>query len=169
MLYFRTFNFKTNNLNEPKTRIEEDTILTLDPDSGKVLSSWGKGMFYMPHGLTIDADGNTYVTDVGLHQVMRVGRQNDKSFNFSMKVPLNMFILCLVFFSNIRNYFDSFQLDRRNQISFWELLLNRGMMKNIFVSLLTLLYPKKLVTSLLLTDIAILEYSNSPLTEDLIK
>ena len=88
LLYFRTFNFKTNNLNEPKTRIEEDTILTLDPDSGKVLSSWGKGMFYMPHGLTIDADGNTYVTDVGLHQVMRVGRQNDKSFNFSMKVYL---------------------------------------------------------------------------------
>ena len=27
----------------------------------------------MPHGLTIDGDGNTYVTDVGLHQVMRVG------------------------------------------------------------------------------------------------
>ena len=73
LLCFRTFNFKTNNLNEPKTRIDEDTILTLDPDSGKVLSSWGKGMFYMPHGLTIDADGNTYVTDVGLHQVMRVG------------------------------------------------------------------------------------------------
>ena len=86
-MYFRTFNFKTNNLNEPKTRIDEDTILTLDPDSGKVLSSWGKGMFYMPHGLTIDADGNTYVTDVGLHQVMRVGRLNDKCFNFFMKVP----------------------------------------------------------------------------------
>lgn len=66
-----SFNFKTNNLNEPRTAIDEDTILTLDPDSGKVLSSWGKGMFYMPHGLTIDADGNTYVTDVGLHQVMR--------------------------------------------------------------------------------------------------
>lgn len=66
-----SFNFKTNNLNEPRTAIDEDTILTLDPDSGKVLSSWGKGMFYMPHGLTIDVDGNTYVTDVGLHQVMR--------------------------------------------------------------------------------------------------
>jgi len=67
----KSFNFVTNNLNEPRTRIEEDTILTLHPDTGKVLSSWGKGKFYMPHGLTIDSEGNTYVTDVGLHQVMR--------------------------------------------------------------------------------------------------
>lgn len=66
-----SFNFKTNNLAEPRTRIEEDTIVTLDADDGNVLSSWGKGMFYMPHGLTIDGEGNTYVTDVGLHQVMR--------------------------------------------------------------------------------------------------
>ena len=70
----RSFNFVTNNLNEPRTRIEEDTILTLHPDTGKVLSSWGKGKFYMPHGLTIDSEGNTYVTDVGLHQVMRVSK-----------------------------------------------------------------------------------------------
>ncbi len=31
----------------------------------------GAGMFHMPHGIAIDAAGNTYVTDVGLHQVMR--------------------------------------------------------------------------------------------------
>ena len=75
LLYLRrSFNFVTNNLNEPRTRIEEDTILTLHPDTGKVLSSWGKGKFYMPHGLTIDSEGNTYVTDVGLHQVMRVSK-----------------------------------------------------------------------------------------------
>lgn len=66
-----SFDMKTNNLAEPRTRIDEDTILTLGPDDGKVVSSWGKGMFYMPHGITIDADGNTYVTDVGLHQVMK--------------------------------------------------------------------------------------------------
>ena len=73
-MYWSTFNLKTNNLNEPQAAIDEDTILTLDPDNGKVLSSWGKGMFYMPHGLTIDSEGNTYVTDVGLHQVMRVSK-----------------------------------------------------------------------------------------------
>lgn len=67
----RSFELTTNNLAKPRTRIDEDTILTLDPDTGNIISSFGKDMFYMPHGITIDADGNTYVTDVGLHQVMR--------------------------------------------------------------------------------------------------
>ena len=54
------------------TLIGEDTIVTLDADSGKPLSSFGKDLFLMPHGLTVDNEGNIYVTDVGLHQVMRV-------------------------------------------------------------------------------------------------
>jgi len=33
-------------------------------------------MFYMPHGLTIDAHGNSWVTDVGSHQVHKL----DKDF-----------------------------------------------------------------------------------------
>jgi peptidylamidoglycolate lyase len=53
------------------TLIGEDTIVTLDADSGKPLSSFGKDLFLMPHGLTVDNEGNIYVTDVGLHQVMR--------------------------------------------------------------------------------------------------
>merc|ERR1711862_617465 len=28
-------------------------------------------LFYMPHGLDIDGEGNIWVTDVGLHQVMK--------------------------------------------------------------------------------------------------
>jgi peptidylamidoglycolate lyase len=54
-----------------RTPIAQDTISTLDPDSGALKSSWGANMFHMPHGLTIDQAGNTYVTDVGMHQVMR--------------------------------------------------------------------------------------------------
>ena len=54
------------------TLIGEDTIVTLDADSGKPVSSFGKDLFLMPHGLTVDNEGNIYVTDVGLHQVMRV-------------------------------------------------------------------------------------------------
>jgi len=53
------------------TLIGEDVIVTLDPDSGKPLKAFGKDIFLMPHGLTIDGEGNHYVTDVGLHQVMR--------------------------------------------------------------------------------------------------
>lgn len=51
--------------------IEKETVLVLDQDTGVVKKKWGAGRFYMPHGLTVDDDGNTWVTDVGLHQVMK--------------------------------------------------------------------------------------------------
>ncbi|XP_035221503.1 peptidyl-alpha-hydroxyglycine alpha-amidating lyase 2-like [Stegodyphus dumicola] len=51
--------------------IQNDTIVVVDPNNGKVLYSWGAGRFYMPHGLTVDKHGNTWVTDVGLHQVFK--------------------------------------------------------------------------------------------------
>lgn len=37
-------------------------ILEFDP-SGKLLTSFGAGMFVFPHGLTVDKDGNVWVTD----------------------------------------------------------------------------------------------------------
>jgi streptogramin lyase len=37
-------------------------ILEFDP-SGKLLKSFGEGMFVFPHGLTVDKDGNIWVTD----------------------------------------------------------------------------------------------------------
>jgi DNA-binding beta-propeller fold protein YncE len=40
----------------------EDPILEFDP-SGKLLKSFGSGMFSSPHGLTVDNDGNIWVTD----------------------------------------------------------------------------------------------------------
>ncbi|XP_050539465.1 peptidyl-alpha-hydroxyglycine alpha-amidating lyase 2-like [Daktulosphaira vitifoliae] len=51
--------------------ILSNTIVTLDPKSGDVLSSWGAGFFYMPHGITIDHQGNVWVTDVAMHQVFK--------------------------------------------------------------------------------------------------
>jgi len=38
-------------------------ILKMDPESGKVLASFGAGMFESLHGFTLDPDGNLYVTD----------------------------------------------------------------------------------------------------------
>lgn len=49
-----------------------DTVLTLDKTTGEVISSWGKDMFYMPHGITIDHHSNTWITDVAMHQVFKV-------------------------------------------------------------------------------------------------
>lgn len=51
--------------------IDVDTILKLDAANGKVLNSWGASLFYFPHGMTIDHNGNIWVTDVALHQVFK--------------------------------------------------------------------------------------------------
>ncbi len=42
----------------------EAPILKYDA-SGKLLRSWGEGMFVFPHGATVDRDGNLWVTDAG--------------------------------------------------------------------------------------------------------
>jgi DNA-binding beta-propeller fold protein YncE len=42
----------------------EAPILKYDA-SGKLLKSWGEGMFNFPHGATVDRSGNLWVTDAG--------------------------------------------------------------------------------------------------------
>ncbi|XP_063468904.1 peptidyl-glycine alpha-amidating monooxygenase isoform X16 [Symphalangus syndactylus] len=56
--------------------IEEATILVIDPNNAAVLQSSGKNLFYLPHGLSIDKDGNYWVTDVALHQVFKLDPNN---------------------------------------------------------------------------------------------
>ncbi|XP_062455061.1 peptidyl-glycine alpha-amidating monooxygenase isoform X3 [Rhea pennata] len=53
--------------------IEQDTILVLNPSNAQLLHSTGKNLFYLPHGLSIDKNGNYWVTDVALHQVFKLG------------------------------------------------------------------------------------------------
>jgi peptidylamidoglycolate lyase len=55
--------------------IAENTVLVLDARKGKVIAEWGAGIFVMPHSLTIDRDDNIWVTDVGLHQVLKFDHQ----------------------------------------------------------------------------------------------
>ena len=52
--------------------ITDDTILILNSHTGEIESAWGKSMFYMPHGMTIDVHGNYWITDVAMHQVFKV-------------------------------------------------------------------------------------------------
>lgn len=56
--------------------IHQNTIVAFDRFSGDVAYEWGKDMFFMPHGLLIDQEGNTWITDVALHQVMKFGPRN---------------------------------------------------------------------------------------------
>jgi peptidylamidoglycolate lyase len=55
----------------PTEPIDKPTISVIDGASGKLLNSWGAGLFNMPHGLTVDHEDNLWLTDVGLHQVFK--------------------------------------------------------------------------------------------------
>ena len=55
----------------PKEKINEDTFVEIDKVTGKIIKSWGSNLFIMPHGLEIDREDNIWITDVGLHQVIK--------------------------------------------------------------------------------------------------
>ena len=62
MRFFINSLFGTDNKLKEKKVIDEDTILVLDPDTGDVVESFGKGLFYVPHGITVDNQGNIGVS-----------------------------------------------------------------------------------------------------------
>jgi peptidylamidoglycolate lyase len=45
------------------------TVTIFDGQTGRILSEWGANTFAMPHGLTVDARGHVWLTDVALQQV----------------------------------------------------------------------------------------------------
>jgi peptidylamidoglycolate lyase len=51
--------------------IASPVILCFDGNTGKLVESWGAGIFLMPHGLRVDDHDNVWVTDIELHQVMK--------------------------------------------------------------------------------------------------
>jgi hypothetical protein len=54
----------------PKEPIAEPTVFKFSPE-GKLLAQWGAGVFVMPHGISIDAQGKVWITDVAREQVFR--------------------------------------------------------------------------------------------------
>ncbi|CAG9540361.1 unnamed protein product [Cercopithifilaria johnstoni] len=73
---------KYNKFDENLGPIKNATIYMIDPHSGTVIKEFGKDIFYMPHGLTVDSNDNIWVTDVGSHQVFKY----DKNFKLLMKL-----------------------------------------------------------------------------------
>lgn len=55
----------------PLDSIKAATIAVFDARSGRFLREWGANTFAMPHGLTVDAKGNIWTTDVALQQVFK--------------------------------------------------------------------------------------------------
>jgi hypothetical protein len=54
----------------PEAPVADPTVFKFAPD-GTLLAQWGAGSFIMPHGLSIDADGKVWITDVAHEQVFR--------------------------------------------------------------------------------------------------
>jgi peptidylamidoglycolate lyase len=55
----------------PTEPIAKPTVSVIDAQTGKLITSWGAGLFIMPHGLTIDHEDNVWLTDVALQQVFK--------------------------------------------------------------------------------------------------
>ena len=50
--------------------ISTPTVLKLSGD-GTLQETWGAGIFYLPHSVTLDESGGLWFTDVALHQVLK--------------------------------------------------------------------------------------------------
>lgn len=53
-----------------ETPIDRPAVLVLDPSNGEVVSAWGADRFLVPHSIAFDEQGNAWLTDTGLHQVL---------------------------------------------------------------------------------------------------
>lgn len=66
--------FNENDIYKPNKDlpITEETVVTIDPKRKTVVRAWGRDIFFMPHGLSLDLEGkNLWLTDVALHQVFK--------------------------------------------------------------------------------------------------
>ncbi|CAG0880329.1 unnamed protein product [Cyprideis torosa] len=76
---FNLLNHRLTSAEKRKGLIQTDTVVRVTADTGQVLSSWGKDLFRLPHGLTVAPDDSIFVTDVGLHQVMKFDKGSEIS------------------------------------------------------------------------------------------
>ncbi|KAM9735351.1 peptidyl-glycine alpha-amidating monooxygenase B isoform 2-T2 [Menidia menidia] len=67
-----TFNNQAQYQQRSLGSIQQSTILVVEPVKGRILKASGRNMFYLPHGITTDKENNYWVTDVALHQVLKV-------------------------------------------------------------------------------------------------
>lgn len=56
----------------PTDAIAGPTIAVFDSRTGKFLREIAAGVFAMPHGLSVDPEGNLWATDVALHQIIKL-------------------------------------------------------------------------------------------------
>lgn len=64
---------------QEKNRPIKANCIVVYNSAGQVIRQFGKDMFFMPHGISVDDKLNVWVTDVGLHQVMRFPPNSDQT------------------------------------------------------------------------------------------
>ena len=60
-----------------------DPLLVLDR-AGKILRSWGKGLYKIPHSIRIDPQGNVWTVDSGSSMVLKFSPQGEKLMEISV-------------------------------------------------------------------------------------
>jgi peptidylamidoglycolate lyase len=60
-------------------------IMCFEGATGKLVASWGDGMFRTPHGLAVDVKDNVWVTDVGHHQVFKFSHDGELLMTLGVK------------------------------------------------------------------------------------
>lgn len=56
---------------------DADPVIAIDPRDGKVLRSWGKGLYEIPHSVRVDPQGNVWTVDAAsskVHQFTSAGK-----------------------------------------------------------------------------------------------
>lgn len=71
--------FDQYNVFQQKNRPIKANCIVVYNSAGQVIRQFGKDMFFMPHGISVDDKLNVWVTDVGLHQVMRFPPNSDQA------------------------------------------------------------------------------------------
>ncbi|MCM5663182.1 peptidyl-alpha-hydroxyglycine alpha-amidating lyase family protein [Galbibacter mesophilus] len=61
-------------------KIQVNTLLKINAETGEVIKEWGANLFCWPHGLTVDKDDNIWITDVLLHQVFKFDAEGNLLF-----------------------------------------------------------------------------------------
>ncbi|XP_037121687.1 peptidyl-glycine alpha-amidating monooxygenase isoform X1 [Syngnathus acus] len=64
--------------------IQQSTILVVNRENGNILKASGRNIFYLPHGITTDKDNNYWVTDVALHQVLKMSSDGSDTILLSL-------------------------------------------------------------------------------------
>jgi DNA-binding beta-propeller fold protein YncE len=59
------------------TSPDGDPVVVLDPQ-GRMLRSWGRGMYNTPHGIRLDPSGNVWTVDANLSKVYKFTAQGQK-------------------------------------------------------------------------------------------